>query len=379
MKIVVFTTSYPRSTEDDAGIFIARLTESFHKLGDTAEVIVPRDKEEPEKEIRNGVKISRFSYGIFKKGSLAFGAGIMPNLRANPSLVFQAPFLIFGFFRKAMQIRDIGLIHANWLVTALPALAVNVLRGTPYVVNAMGEDVRLLRNPVMRFFLTPALKKAKAIVAVGSEIAKEVTELSGCNVQVIPNGVDSLPEDENHEPSIPLDSDKFFILSVGSVIPRKKLDVILNALPEIPDAVLLVAGRLNDEKFKAQLADIIERKSLRGRVRFLGSVSPREIQMLMKKVPVFVTASEYEGMPNAVLEALASGCIVIASDIPQHREIVRDSENGFIFSGQRELVDRIIKARTENLAEMRSRAKASVQDKSWLACAGRYREVFANL
>ena len=67
------------------------------------------------------------------------------------------------------------------------------------------------------------------------------------------------------------------------------------------------------------------------RVNFLGKISNEELLDLYQSYAFFVTASSFEGNPKTVLEAANSSCILIASDIPNHRELIKSGENGFLF------------------------------------------------
>ena len=54
----------------------------------------------------------------------------------------------------------------------------------------------------------------------------------------------------------------------------------------------------------------------------------------------FLTTSTYEGNPKSVLEALSSQCIIFASNIPNHQELIKDGVNGFLYSDKKELIEK---------------------------------------
>jgi len=118
-----------------------------------------------------------------------------------------------------------------------------------------------------------------------------------------------------------------------------------------------------------------------GHVRFLGRVHPNDMADLLGKVDIYVSTSLYDGTSVSLLEAMASGCFPVVSDIPSNREWIRDGENGFLFPPDNAelLAQRIIdvirnrslieKSRKENLRLIEERAL-------WSVCMGRAKEIY---
>src|SRR5687767_3818142 len=135
MELCILTTSYPRHAADDAGIFVKRLVEALSSEGATGAVVVPRDADEPTIELQQGFRVRRFHYGWPKHGGLAFGAGILPNLKSKPWLIFQAPGLILAMSRAAAAEQSARLLHANWLIAGLSAYLCARKNRKPYVIT----------------------------------------------------------------------------------------------------------------------------------------------------------------------------------------------------------------------------------------------------
>jgi glycosyltransferase involved in cell wall biosynthesis len=72
-------------------------------------------------------------------------------------------------------------------------------------------------------------------------------------------------------------------------------------------------------------------------IKFLGNMEHQKLTELYHSYEYFLSTSYFEGNPKSILEALNSGCIVFASNIPSHRELIRDELNGFLFSNISEL------------------------------------------
>src|SRR5688500_6922417 len=145
MKLCVLTTSFPRNNDDDAGIFVKHLVAAFSEKGMRGCVVVPKDLEPESLERVGAFAVERVKYGIIAKGQLAVGAGIVPNIRAHPVRLFQAPALILALAARLYSRRkECALAHANWSICALPAWIVSLVTGLPYAVTLRGEDVALL-------------------------------------------------------------------------------------------------------------------------------------------------------------------------------------------------------------------------------------------
>lgn len=76
------------------------------------------------------------------------------------------------------------------------------------------------------------------------------------------------------------------------------------------------------------------------KINFLGNTSHQNLLQEFSNYNFFLTSSTYEGNPKSVLEALSSQCIIFASNIPNHQELIKDGVNGFLFSDKQELVEK---------------------------------------
>lgn len=120
--------------------------------------------------------------------------------------------------------------------------------------------------------------------------------------------------------------DRVLFLSVGELIERKNHKVLFQAMKELndPRAVLLIAG---DGELKDQLQQEINELGLQNSVRLLGYRS--DVKELLKAADCFVFPSYQEGLPGALMEAMASGLSCIASRIRGNTDALQDS--GFMF------------------------------------------------
>jgi len=119
--------------------------------------------------------------------------------------------------------------------------------------------------------------------------------------------------------NLPITSPK--ILHVGRLSPQKNHQVLFQSLQRLPGACLVVVG---DGELRGALEQQAQALGLAGRVTFLGEIAPEEVRAIMHVCDLFMFPSVYEGMPIALIEAMAAGMPIVASDIPASRELLQD-------------------------------------------------------
>jgi glycosyltransferase involved in cell wall biosynthesis len=283
VRVVVLTTSWPRTESEFAGRFIADAVERLRERGVEVEVLAPG----------SGYR----DYG------LAYGGGMAANLRRRP---WPAPLMFLSMLRAARRAaRGADLVHAHWLLTA----AVARFAGKPFVVTLHGSgsarrfsDVELAqRRPrLVRALLRPAA----AVICVSETIAAPV-RAAGIEPVVIANGV-RVPEDVGPPVEPPE------VLYVGRLSPEKNVDTLVAA---VGDLNLVVAG---DGPLRKRVPNA------------LGAVPHAEVERLLERASVVVAPCEREGFGLAAAEALAFGRPVVAAAGGALLELVTDGETGLL-------------------------------------------------
>jgi glycosyltransferase involved in cell wall biosynthesis len=116
-------------------------------------------------------------------------------------------------------------------------------------------------------------------------------------------------------------------VTVGRLIPLKRVDGLLEALKELPDLGLVVVG---DGPERLRLERRARELGVSDRVYFAGQRSKKEALGLMAACDLFVLNSVHEGLPHVVLEAMALGLPVVATAAGGTPEVVRDGETGLL-------------------------------------------------
>jgi glycosyltransferase involved in cell wall biosynthesis len=384
----MLTFSFPRSPEDEASLFLGRFTDALSDAGLTGIVVVPYDQHEERKEERRGFTIHRIKYGFFSRGKLAFGQGILPNLRRNRFLVTQVPLLLVQLFRELLRHRnDYDVIHGHWVISAIPAALASWCTKRPFLLTIRGEDIKLLRVSFLRSLLTPFIHRATTITTVSEEFQREllshIPSLTS-KVQTIPNGIarsTSSPSDiQELRTQLGIPEDVPLLTYIGRVVPLKQPKHLIRALSLSENSPhLVLAGRVEDP-YRTELLQYAEELGVRSRVTIPGSLTPKEAGTLLASSTLYLSASTHEGRSNSLLEALAAGIPPCVSSIPGHKELVQQNENGMLFHPDKpqELATAIdtLLNNQEQHQTIAQAARHSVSEITWERCAERHRRVY---
>ena len=247
--------------------------------------------------------------------------------------------------------------------------------GIPVVVNLPGP-------PHPRY--ADDLRQADALVADGWAAAN-LPAMLGMPVQRVDKGVDAelfRPEGADRRAALGLGT-KRVVVSVARLVPIKNVRVLVDAFRIVragdPDAHLLIVGDGPEARaLERQTVDA----GVANSVTFAGHVPHEETPDFYRSADVFALSSDFDNSPNVVLEAMASGLPVVATDVGGVREFV-DSEGGTIVPArQPEALARAIARYLSNTAQARAaggwnRARA-VSRFSWRASACRLLEVYSD-
>jgi glycosyltransferase involved in cell wall biosynthesis len=249
-----------------------------------------------------------------------------------------APFLMYAALRNViaeiLKARfPFDLIDAHYFYPdGVAAVMLGRGLGKPVVVTARGTDVNLLPEyRVARRLVRWAAARAAGVATVSLALRERLIDLGvpGSRVQVLRNGVDLklfAPQDRAvARRELGLNADGPIVLSVGSLIPVKAVDLVVRAVSALAKATLVIVG---DGPKRPALQRLARDLSLEQRVRFLGSMAPARLASAYNAADVLVLASVREGFPNVLLEALACGTPVVATAVGGMPEIVREPAAG---------------------------------------------------
>lgn len=219
-----------------------------------------------------------------------------------------------------------------------PGLMVPLARamGLSVVFTHHGFDYRRqkwgpLARAVLRVGELLGVWAAHHTLCVSREVVDKLSGRFGSRLHYAPNGVEVIapagPEDLAAVRALDLEPDGYAVI-VARLVPEKGWETAFAALDDAPAVTCLVGvgGSSESNAYERKL-----RRSLPARVRLLGAQPHPMTLSLVRCARVFVLPSSHEGLPIALLEAMAAGRVVVASDITPHREVIRDGENGLLF------------------------------------------------
>ncbi len=301
------------------------------------------------------------------------------------------------------------VLHAHSpVLNALPALWVGRKHSVPviYEVRAFWEDAAVdhgtskewgLRYRITRALETFALQRADHVTTICEGLRSDIVArgIPAAKVTVIPNAVDlagfpfAATADEALKAQLGL-TGKTVVGFIGSFYAYEGLDLLVEALPLVlaqrPEVRLLLVGGGPQEK---PLKDLVERHRLRDKVVLTGRVPHAEVQRYYSIVDVLAYPRHLMRLTDIVtplkpLEAMAQGCLVVASDVGGHRELIRNGETGVLFKAgsAQQLAAAIVSlaSHPDRWATVRASARRFVeQERNWPGSVARYRPIVEQL
>lgn len=336
MHIAIVTTSYPLTDDSTSGIFISRLVNNLpSEIGTT--ILTPCPDFTVAEEIDNATNIKCFRYAPRRWQQLAHQPGGIPvALRNHKGLLLLMPWMLLSMLIACIRIgRHVDLMHANWSLNGVIAGIAGRLIGTPVITTLRGSDVeRLAQSGISRLLLKWCLHLNRRVVTVSDAINKQVGDIFPQyqeKIISIPNGAGEifLNIPEYHA----IDNTSINVTSIGSLISRKCMDTIIRAAARVSHRTDIQLNIIGEGPELDALKAVYRQVETNGlTVNFPGSISPDAIPDRLAATDVFVLASRFEGRPNVILEAMAAGRAIIASDIDGVRELVKHEETGLLFT-----------------------------------------------
>lgn len=320
MHILIINSEYP-PIGGGAGNACAHIARCLAQMGHEVSVVTSRFAELPHKEQKDGVTIHRIpSLRLRKDRSTAieqvifiiaasfWALGGVPKFKPDVSLAF------FGIPSGA----------AAWLIRRIYKV--------PYVVSLRGGDVPGFRpydfkvyHQLIAPFLRIVWRDASAIVANSNGLRELALKFdSRFGISVIPNGADVKDHYDGTR-----DWNPPRLLSVGRLVHQKGFDLAMRALADLKDLQWRwkIVG---DGPLLLVLKSLADELGILDRITFTGWQTKEQLVDHYGQASLFVFPSRHEGMPNAVLEAMANGLPVIASRIAGNEELVVDGVTGLL-------------------------------------------------
>lgn len=264
--------------------------------------------------------------------------------------------------------------------------------GLPVTVTFRGTEARLCREPWARRRLRATVGGAARVFAVSDSLRRLAVEIGAPpgNAETMPNGVDVQrfrPHDRNEARArLGIPESAPVLITVGGLTERKGQHRVIECLPGLirryPELVYLIVGGASGEgDWEQQLREQVASLGLNDHVRFLGPIAPDELAWPLSAADVFALPTRNEGWANVLLEAMACGLPVVATDVGGNREVVAGPSLGSLVAfGDGDALAAALDealARQWDRTAIRAHAEASQWDRTVMRLVAAFRALTA--
>ena len=338
MKILTFSTLYPNAEFPSHGIFVE--TRLRHLLANfknvSTQVVAPipwfpfasprfgrygKMARVAHSEVRNDVRVLHPRYVNLPK----IGMTAAPYFLAQASLPVLKGIIVDGF--------DFDLIDAHYYYPdGVAATMLGKKLGKPVVITARGTDINLIpQYPAPRKMILKSASDAAASITVCQALKSEMTRLGAdpSKIFALRNGVDLqlFHAIDREKARMQLGWTAKTLLSVGHLVERKGHHLVINAMRDLPDFRLVVIGSGEEAE---NLHELTRAANVHDRVDFIPSIKQTELSTYYGAADALVLASSREGWANVLLEAMACGTPVVATNIWGTPEVVKNRDAGVL-------------------------------------------------
>jgi glycosyltransferase involved in cell wall biosynthesis len=352
MNIAILTSSYPRYPGDGVGSFVKSLAESLVALDHEVRVLAPYDRAVRPDHTISGRRplVQRFRY-VWPDSLAMVGhaRSLEADVRLKPATYGLIPFwsLAAGWqLARTVRRHPVDVIYAQWILPGgLVGAAVARFTGRPLVIHVHGSDVYVAAsNPAFRSLARWGFAQARQVIACSQDLRRRAVAigLEPGKSHVIPYGVDTMryepgKGDDQLREKLGLPAGAPIVMAMGRLVYKKGFEFLIRAAPAItaavPDAQFVIAGDGDLAEWLARLANDL---GVGDRFFFPGHLPWQDGHRYLRLADVLVVPSvvdakgNVDGLPNVLLEAMATGCPLVASHVAGIPDVVRNGENGLL-------------------------------------------------
>jgi glycosyltransferase involved in cell wall biosynthesis len=326
--VVMVTTSYPRFPGDSVGTFMEPIAKGIAARGHSVHIVAPWHPLVSRRRFEDGVHFHFYKYAPLRSLNV-FGYAVA--MKADVSLRAQAfaaaPLaLVLGWraARKIARRHRATIMHGHWVIPG-GVIAAAATAGCPLVVSLHGSDIYVAERLMpARVAAKAAFRKAAFVTACSQDLASRAIALGADpeRMTVIPYGVDatrfqpdaSVRNALRVQLGVPDGSP--LVAAAGRLVRKKGFEYLIDAVAQTPGIILAIAG---DGTLGPELRARAAANGVAERIRFMGNRPQDAVAGLFAAADVVVAPSvrdatgNVDGLPNVVMEALASGTPLITT------------------------------------------------------------------
>jgi glycosyltransferase involved in cell wall biosynthesis len=343
--VVMVTSSYPRFPGDSVGTFMEPIATSVAARGHEVHVVAPWHPLVTRAPEEQGVRFHFYRYApVSALNVFGYASAMRADVSLRAAAYLAAPLALLAGWRAARAVaRRSGatVMHGHWVVPGgvTAALARPAL---PLVVSLHGSDVYVAETLApARAAARRVFARAGFVTACSQDLGQRAVALGAepSRLEVVPYGVDSerfRPDAEARAAGrreLGVADTETLAVAAGRLVKKKGFEYLIDAIAEAPGIRLALAG---DGTLADELRQRAAARGVTGRVAFLGNRSQDEVARLLMAGDVAVVPSvrddsgNVDGLPNVVLEALASGTPLIATRAGGIGSVVEHGRTGLL-------------------------------------------------
>jgi glycosyltransferase involved in cell wall biosynthesis len=345
--VVMVTSSYPRFPGDSVGTFMEPIATTVAAQGHEVHVVAPWHpliQRSPEEQ---GVRFHFYKYApVSALNVFGYAEAMRADVKLRGASLMAAPLALAQAWRMANRVartHRATVMHGHWVVPGGITAAL-ARPGLPLVISLHGSDVFVAEKLApARLAARAAFWRAGAITACSEDLARRAVAL-GANagrVEVVPYGVDvhrfkpDARQRRTLRSAMGFQEEDLMIFAAGRLVRKKGFEHLIDAMAAVPVHVragLAIAGGGDLEPELRQRAQAVGGN----RINLLGSVTQDEVAAYLAAADIVVVpsvrdeAGNVDGLPNVVMEALASGTPLITTTAGGIGAVVSHDETAFV-------------------------------------------------
>lgn len=309
------------------GIAVRKYAEAWAANGHRVAVLTGRAHGLPARETQNGVEVVRvLTLGRRDRATATHLAMLTYNLAG-----------ILHLLLHRASLREFEVLNTHFSIPTGPlGWAAARLLSRPNVLTIIGGDIydptkrsSPHRSRLLRPLNAWIINAADRVVAISSDTRARAIRyyrirkpIRVINLGFVPASPASEPRDGD------LRSDRFYLIAVGRLVPRKGFDHLIRAMTRLPEHIeLLLVG---DGPLDAELREQARAEGVSDRVRFMGFLSRERLSGYLRRADCFVLSSLHEGLGIVVQEAMDAGLPVVATDNGGQVDLIQSPRNGLL-------------------------------------------------
>jgi glycosyltransferase involved in cell wall biosynthesis len=343
--VVMVTTSYPRFPGDSVGTFMEPIAHAVAARGHDVHVVAPWHPLVTRRPEENGVRFHFYRYAPLRSLNVfGYAAAMRADVNLRAAAYLAAPLALAAGWRASRGVArryHATVMHGHWVIPGGITAAL-AAPGLPLVISLHGSDVYVAeRLAPARAAARHAFERAGFVTACSDDLARRAIALgaAGDRIETVPYGVDTTRfgpgaairsvrrKELGIADTVPL------CLAAGRLVRKKGFEYLIDSVTAVPRLVLAIAG---EGSLDRALRSLAEAKGIAGRIRFLGNQPQDKVGEYFAAADVICAPSirddsgNVDGLPNVVLEAMASGTPLVTTAAGGIGSVVEHERTGLV-------------------------------------------------